>query len=257
MSGARQITSQVVVISMENSAERRARFAARAQQAPIAWEFFPAYTSLHPALRYDERDALIAKGRTLSQGELGCYSSHYAAWESLLASDFQQIVVLEDDVIVDWELVAKLAAFDLNQLDISYLRLCYNVPVKSTVVKRRFINYNRRIVELFGFASGTQGYVIGRRAAQAMLEYCRQVRRPIDDQMDSSWRHGVRNLSVFPFSITEESVDSAIGLDRFKLHSMPPLLHLQHLADKYGIRATILAMRAAHRLRRVFGRVEL
>lgn len=257
MTAAHQIKSQVVVISMDSSTERRARFAARAQQTPIAWEFFPAYTSLHPALIYDDTDALIAKGRRLSPGELGCYSSHYAAWESLLESPFDQIVVLEDDVLADWELIAKLATFDLSQLNIGYLRLCYNVPVKSTVVKRRFINYNRRIVELFGFASGTQGYVIARPAAKAMLEYCRRVRRPIDDQMDSTWRHGIRNLSVFPFSVVEESADSAIGLDRYKAHEMPVSLRLRHLIDRYGTSFVIRAMRASHRLRRIFGRVEL
>jgi glycosyl transferase family 25 len=253
----RPLSTQVIVISMEGSLERRQRFAARAQNTPIAWEFFPAYTSLHPALSYDEKDSLVTKGRTLSQGELGCYSSHYAAWESLLASPYDQIVVLEDDVIADWELVAKLAAFDLTQLKVGYLRLSYNVPVKATVVKRRFINYNRRIVELFGFASGTQGYVIAKPAAKVLLEYCRRVRRPIDDQIDSSWRHGIRNLSVFPFSVTEESTDSAIGVDRFKLHKMPAGLHLQHILDKQRTQFTIRAMRAAHRIQRVLGRTEL
>lgn len=257
MTSDAKIATKVVVISMDSSIERRRRFAERSQNTPIGWEFFSAYTTLHPALTYNDADALVAKGRTLSPGELGCYSSHYAAWESLLQSSYDQYVIVEDDVIVDWELVAKIAAFDLSELDISYLRLCYNVPVKSSIVKRRFINYNRRIVELFGYASGTQGYVIAKPAAKTLMEYCKHVRRPIDDQIDSSWRHGIRNLSVFPFSVMEESADSAIGLDRYKTQKMPPHLKIRHLLDKQMTRTYIRSMRISHRVQKLLGRGEL
>jgi glycosyl transferase family 25 len=251
------IKTKIVVISMENSLERRRRFEQRAQNAAVSWDFFPAYTTLHPALTYDVADALVAKGRSLSPGELGCYSSHYAAWESLLQSSFDQYVILEDDVIPDWELLAKIVTFDLATINISFLRLCYNVPVKNSIVKRRFLNYNRRIVELFGYASGTQGYVIAKPAAKVLLDYCKRVRRPIDDQIDSSWKHGIRNLSVFPFSVVEESGDSAIGLERYETQKMPPKLRLRHALDKQKTRFAIRLMRISHRLQKLLGRAEL
>ena len=115
--------TKIIVISMPDASDRRSRFEDRARGVPVAWRFYPARASLHPALRYDEQDAIVAKGRPLRAGELGCYSSHYAAWEDLQADDADQYVVLEDDVIVDWNFVGKLVAIDLARIGIDYLRL--------------------------------------------------------------------------------------------------------------------------------------
>src|SRR5215813_4709391 len=87
MTDNRVARTRVVVISMPDAAERRSRFEERARGASVAWNFFPAHAALHPALRYDESDAIVAKGRPLRPGELGCYSSHYAAWSDLQGDD--------------------------------------------------------------------------------------------------------------------------------------------------------------------------
>ena len=87
--------TKIVVINMVDAVERRDRFEKRARHAPLPWSFYPAHTSLHAALTYDEQGAIIAKGRPLRAGELGVYSSHYAAWQDLQSDDVDQYVVLE------------------------------------------------------------------------------------------------------------------------------------------------------------------
>lgn len=81
MTDGRAVRTKIIVISMPDAAERRGRFQDRARNVPVTWTFFPARSSLHPALSYDEQGAIVAKGRPLLAGEIGCYSSHYAAWQ--------------------------------------------------------------------------------------------------------------------------------------------------------------------------------
>lgn len=221
--------TRIVVISMANASERRARFEERAQDAPVAWGFYPAHTSLHPSLRYDEERAVVVRGRPLRAGEIGCYSSHYAAWEDLQKDEADQYVVLEDDVIVDWTFVGKLAQVDLAAMGINYLRLYYKFPARAALVKENFIDRARSIVELAGNAYGTQGYAITKAGARVFLDHCRIVCRPIDDEMDRTWVHGQRNLAVFPFPILEESAGSIIGNTRFDQFVVPKRLKLKRL----------------------------
>ncbi|HET6157701.1 MAG TPA: glycosyltransferase family 25 protein [Dongiaceae bacterium] len=230
MSDGRAVRTRIIVISMTDAAERRSRFEDRAQNAPVAWSFYPARASLHPALRYDEQSAIIAKGRPLRAGEIGCYSSHYAAWQDLQSDDADQYVVLEDDVIVDWTFIGKLAEVDLAALGINYLRLYYKAAARPALVRENFIERARSIVELAGSAFGTQGYVISKKGAAVFLDHCRVVTRPIDDEMDRSWAHGIPNLAVFPFPIIEESAGSSIGNVRFESFDVPGHLKLRRLA---------------------------
>jgi glycosyl transferase family 25 len=175
MTSSRPVRTRIVVISMADAGERRSRFEARARTAPVAWSFYAAHTSLHPSLRYDEVGAIVAKGRPLRAGEIGCYSSHYAAWTDLQSSDADQYVVLEDDVIVDWTFVGKLAQVDLAAMGINYLRLYYKFPARAALVKENFIDRARSIVELAGNAYGTQGYAITKAGAKVFLDHCRIV----------------------------------------------------------------------------------
>ena len=229
MTGGRPVRTRIVVISMADADERRSRFEERARTAPVAWSFYPAHTSLHPSLRYDEERAIVAKGRPLRAGEIGCYSSHYAAWTDLQDSDADQYVVLEDDVIVDWTFVGKLALVDLAAMGINYLRLYHKFPARTALVKENFIDRARSIVELAGNAYGTQGYAITKAGARLFLDHCRIVCRPIDDEMDRTWVHGQRNLAVFPSPILEESAGSTIGNTRFETFVVPKHLKLKRL----------------------------
>lgn len=229
MSNGHAARTKIIVISMPDAGERRSRFQDRALDAPVVWSFYPARTSLHPALGYDEQAAIIAKGRPLSVGELGCFSSHFAAWEDLQSDEADQYVVLEDDVIVDWTFISKLARVDLAEMGINYLRLYYKFPATTAVVKENFIERTRSIIELGEPGYGTQGYAITRAGAKVFLDHCRTVIRPIDDEMDRAWVHGQPNLAVFPFPIMEESAVSTIGSDRFDDFDVPQHLKLKRL----------------------------
>ncbi|MGN6270920.1 MAG: glycosyltransferase family 25 protein [Sphingomonas sp.] len=220
--------TKVFVVSRAGAAERRREFAAAAAGAALDWAFLDAFETLHPALSYDEDDAIVAKGRPLQRGEIGCYSSHYEAWMRLVAdNDADQYIMLEDDVIADWRYLAALARIDHAALGHEYIRLYYKKPAPSRVIAKDYGARARWLMSVTGYCFGTQGYLVTKAAAAIFVDLFARVTRPIDDALDRSWIHGVANLAVFPFPLIERSLESGIGLARFEAHDVPARLKLR------------------------------
>ena len=123
MGVGRPLRTSIVVISLPDATDRRAVFTARAAKTALPWRWFDARRELGPGLEHDPDEAIVSKGRPMYPGELGCYASHYAAWTAFLESEADQLLVLEDDTIVDWGLLEKLVAVDLDAAGVAYLRL--------------------------------------------------------------------------------------------------------------------------------------
>ena len=207
----------VQVVSLTGATARRSVFSARAQGARIPWQFFPACTGVVDGLAYDAAAVERNKGRQLTAGEIGCYASHFSIWQQMVSRRVPQCIVLEDDTLVDWSLLAALSGVDLAQRRMHYLRLYAKKPALTRIVERELIPNSRRVVvEYAGYAYGTQGYALTLEGARAFLRACAVIRRPVDDEMDRSWEHGIRNLGLFPAPVIEEFVDSGIGMARFE-----------------------------------------
>lgn len=91
---------KVVVISLKKSDERRKNSQQILNQHEIDFEFLDAIdgrVDKHPLLeRYNERNFLLNYGRKAVAGEIGCYASHYLAWQKSVDSG-ENLLVLEDD----------------------------------------------------------------------------------------------------------------------------------------------------------------
>ena len=198
----------IKVVSLTKDTARRAAFAERAKDACLEWSFFDALTSLHPDQTYDETRARVTKGRALLPGELGCFGSHYALWLWLAGSDCEQLVVLEDDVAVDWRCLEQLVQLDFDALQIPYLRLfAVRQPVFHKTIGRIG---DLSLVRFLGYAYGTQGYIVTRSVVLSLLAMGRTVERPVDDVLDRTWAHGLANFCVVPFAVKELKTDSTI-----------------------------------------------
>ncbi len=242
------VNTIVVVISLPGATDRRAAFSARAGGAGLEWRYFDASQDLGPELSYDPDDAVVAKGRPLCASELGCYASHHRAWREFLDSAFPQMIVLEDDTIVDWAFLEKVASVDLQASGISYLRLFAKRPCAFRRWQPHAIEPLRYLIEYLDYAYGTQAYVITRRGAERFLRHCRRVRRPIDDELDRSWDHGIPNLCIFPFPVIEQSVPSGIGSARFQRAEIPARLATRRRRAK----VTERVLKLRRRLRGLF-----
>ncbi len=231
------VQTKIFVVSMRSAAQRRYDFVGNGIPKSMNWDFFDAHENLHAGLHYDEDKAIIAKGRPLKAGELGCYSSHHALWQKLAEDDADQYLILEDDVLPDWSFIKPFIAEDHGEAGRDYVRLYYKKPAPSRILQKDFICRTTRLIELSGYCFGTQAYLLTKNGARRFLARTSVVNRPIDDQMDRSWVHGVRNLAVFPFPVLERAIPSEIGTDRFETYQIPERLKLRRFVSRHRERA--------------------
>lgn len=203
--------TMVRVISLRDADERRQAFTVAAADAGLPWSFFDAARDAQPPLAYLPERALVAAGRLLRPGEVGCYASHFEVWRAFLASDARQLLVFEDDVMVDWPAVRRLVAMDLAAMDVHILKLFASYPTRSRTVLHKLYSDHSHLVQLRGYSYGTQAYLLTRDAAQRLVAGCAVVDMPIDWAMSRYWRHGHAVHALVPSPVIERMLPSSIG----------------------------------------------
>jgi glycosyl transferase family 25 len=203
------------VISLPAALERRQAFTRSAAGAACEWEFFDAHAAPVPGLSYDEKRVTGIYGRRLHPGELGCYSSHFELWRWLAEADFEQLIVLEDDVVVDWEFIREISAIQLARRGIEYLRLFAKMPAPWRFIASPYFDRYRHLIRFTGYALGTQAYALSKAGAERLVRHGSNIEAPVDVYMDRTWDHGLLNLAVYPFPVYERHQRSSIGEGRF------------------------------------------
>jgi glycosyl transferase family 25 len=206
-----QPSTAIRVISMVSAHERRARFSAEAADAQVEWSYFDALRLPEAPLVHDAATELVHTGRPLRAGEIGCYSSHYSLWRWFVASAYAQLLVLEDDVAVDWPALKLLCSRDLASDGIDILKLFTTYPAKSELMRYKLFSDHSHLVRLRGYCYGTQAYVLTRRGADALIRSCGRLTMPVDWAMSRYWDYGVDNYAVIPFPVFERMGTSSIG----------------------------------------------
>lgn len=238
------IRTKIWIVSLSDASERREQISRTLTDAlmhsNLDWSFFDAHRSLSEHLSYSADDSHVTHGRTLRGGELGCYSSHYATWQSLCNSDYEQMLVFEDDVSVDWQFIAQLATVDFSAMNIDYLRLFAKIPPRWRYVASPFFDCYHHLIRFTGFALGTQAYLLTKAGAEKLLRSGQRVRYPIDAFMDRYWEHGVQNLALFPFPAFERCQPSTIGAARFAAERIAPAAKLQYRARRLATQLRML-----------------
>jgi glycosyl transferase family 25 len=203
------------VINLDTSVDRRQAFTQMVGGKELDWAFFPAHTSKTEPLQYDERAAVRRCGRPLSPLEIGCYASHFKLWEWLSNSVLDQAIIFEDDVIVDWALVEKLAITRFADYGINLLRLHTYSPFNCKIVRYKFFSENNHLVRLIGMAPGAAAYLLSRAAARTLVSTYSIVDTPLDWVLPRYWDHRLLNYCMFPFPVLHRDGPSTIGDERY------------------------------------------
>lgn len=219
--GPASCASKIWVISLADAVDRKARFERSALPCVAPYEFFDAHKELARPLRHQKGITRSTHGRSLRTAELGCYSSHYALWQWLADSACDQMLVLEDDVCVDWAFIDYLLRHDFRSMGIPYLRLFAKIPARWRYVASPFLDRYRHLIRFTSYALGTQAYLITKPAAVKWLQAGRDIRFPIDVFMDRYWEHGIPDLAIYPFPVLERFEASSIGAGRFEPENVP------------------------------------
>ncbi|HEY9065481.1 MAG TPA: glycosyltransferase family 25 protein [Burkholderiaceae bacterium] len=204
-------STTIRVISMVSAHERRARFSAEAAQAGLEWSYFDALRLPEAPLVHDPATEIIHTGRPLRPGEIGCYASHYSLWRWFIASNHTQLLVLEDDVAVDWSALRVLCSRDLGADGLDILKLFTTYPAQSELMRYKLFSDHSHLMRLRGYCYGTQAYMLSRRGAAALIRSCERLTMPIDWAMSRYWDYGIANYAVFPFPVLERFGPSSIG----------------------------------------------
>ena len=206
--------TSIRVISLARSVDRRQAFMQMAGSTTLDWAFFPACTGITEPLRYDDRVAVRRCGRPLSPAEIGCYASHFKIWEWLANSDYDQAIIFEDDVIVDWPMIEKLAINRLSDYGIDLLRLHILYPFRWNMVQYRLLSPNTHLVRIIGNVLGAVAYLLTRTAARILVSNYSVVAAPLDWVLARYWEHRIIGYCMFPFPVIERHGPSTIGDER-------------------------------------------
>ena len=159
----------------------------------------------------------------MSWNEVGCFLSHRTLWQELVndeACDFY--VILEDDVTLhpDLEQITKAALqagnYDLVRLHIFQTRSTQGAKVSnldnnfglyadfgfSLTLSSSLVALLRTRRIFYGWFFAAAGYVISKQGAKQLLaQNGDKIRRPIDEQMQRFWQHGLPPLVVHPLPV--------------------------------------------------------
>jgi glycosyl transferase family 25 len=214
------IRTAIRVISLEDATSRQAEFWQQAEGIEIGWSFFRAYTELTPPLNYSVKDCVRRFGRPLSKNEIACSCSHYKVWEWFLDSDYDQLIVLEDDILVDWNYLKLVSTYDFNAIRVDFLKLFTLYPFKSKSIIYRFLTRHHHLLRVNSMSVGAQGYLMTKSGAKILCDRYKNIEMPIDEFIGRYWISGLPQYMVFPFPILEKSVKSTIGGERSHCESL-------------------------------------
>ena len=213
------MTLAIYLINLDRATARRDAALAQLSALGLTAEIVPAVdgATLTPAqlAGYDRAGALAKSGRTLSAGEIGCYLSHVDCARRFLASGADHALVLEDDFKADPDFPALLHELtrhlsDTPGWDVVNLG---NTAKRFAIVTAPICTEGRLwpLCRAHHFPVLTTALYWSRPGAQAFLEACFPILRPVD-QMLKDWciRSG-RGLALAEPPIRDSGAESLIG----------------------------------------------
>lgn len=143
---------------------------------------------------YCSRTANFLRGRSLEEGEIACFASHFLLWEKCIKLN-EPIVVCEDDI--------ELAAHeDLLVRRIREIRQGNHEYVRLLATKnRKTYAFAPDLKIAFDSLAGTQAYYITPTAARKFITHAKTWFMPVDDYMDLYFIHKVLNIVADSFPV--------------------------------------------------------
>lgn len=206
-------TLAIRVISLDDSAARRALVRDNLASCPLPWAFLDGSRPGDASDLADDAAGQRARfGREMTPGEVGCFRSHMRALDAFDADPaLDWLLVMEDDVWLDPAFpYAELAGW-LETRGIGFLRL-FAREWRRAWPRYRF--GERQILYLATDPFGAQGYLMSRAAAEGFRQRVRRVVRPIDDEFGRFWENGLDNHLLFPFPMVERHGASTLDTAR-------------------------------------------
>jgi glycosyl transferase family 25 len=200
---------RIYVITLNDAAARQQYAESQLQGLGLEFHFFPAMRGEEamklPSLRVDEQEFVLATGRHITPGEVGCYVSHRLLWK-LCAQLEEPILVMEDDFQLSEDFQAALMLLEAEIAEYGFIRLQSERRAEKTQVKTmgRFALWRYTKAP-----NSAMCYGISPAAARRLLAHSEMITAPVDVYMKRFWRHGQQMYGITPYSVTESTLSNA------------------------------------------------
>jgi glycosyl transferase, family 25 len=186
-------------INLDRAHHRREALEAQAAQFDITLRRIAAVDggAIASSQRRNVNERLFTRfnGRSIVPGEYGCYQSHLKALAQIVEDGTDFGVVLEDDIILDGNVMARIAAICAQKPDLGLVKL----------LNHRARGFQKRFETPLGDAvgrclHGPQGsaaaYLVSRDAAARLLTVMLPMVYPWDIALERGWATGIDTLTV-------------------------------------------------------------
>jgi glycosyl transferase, family 25 len=208
---------KIFVINLESSTDRKNNVQVQLNKMELTAEFFNAIdgnSHEHPIFKkYDPDLRMKRKGKLLSKGQLGCFTSHFLLWNKCVQLN-HPIIVLEDDAyIFENRFLKFLESSKLFSSTYECVRLFDNrTKHHSAILVEKFEGFH-----IAKFTKGhmrATGYYLTPKGAKKFIRHAEPLFLPVDIYMDRFWKNRVECFGTIPACLTNDpSFDSTIGYD--------------------------------------------
>ncbi|MBI1340167.1 hypothetical protein GC169_08165 [bacterium] len=247
------VAFDTVVISLASATERRAAMTKQFEACPFPWRFFDAVTGEGDGkVVYDSAGAKTFMGWDLSQGEIGCFLSHYGVMKQFVdAPGPDWLLVFEDDVDIDFNFRFDEAVRFCESVGIKYLRL-FARRHAAAVLLGNFYYFN--LLRYKTTPTGMQAYFVHRDHAKKWVDEISSITKTVDLQIESFWKYRIPIYGIHPYPVIERFTPST--LHRKFREPLTPAERLRSMAGRLSEKMKkIVANRMFHsedqRLRRL------
>lgn len=200
----------IVVISLPSSTERRERVKLSMMQAGLDFRFIDAVNGSldkHPLLeKYNHSKHVFYNGRPAVAGELGCYASHYLAWQQCVDSE-APLLVLEDDFDIVGDLTGAIDFCQHYIHELSFIRL---ESTSKRPMLTAFEDGKHSLKLLLKGAQCTTCYMLTPEAAKRFINASAEFIFPVDVMIRNHSTHGVPLHALFPAVIRQSKQGKSI-----------------------------------------------
>jgi len=193
---------KIYVVNMARSTDRKQRISELLSGIGLEFEFFSAIDGrVSEITGYDNERRMKEKGHALTLGERGCFASHRALWKKCVSLQ-ENMLILEDDIGLSDDFLAFFITADSLTSQYEYIRLGRG-PLKE---KKSY-----SLVKYLRGPSCCHGYTLSPVAAEKFLRHSETWWWPVDDYMDSEFRHHVCDYGIEPPLVLQTDLPSEIG----------------------------------------------
>lgn len=196
-----------IAINVEKNAYRKDRILRQAHEKKIDLSIFRAVTPKtvnSVASCYTPERTRLHWGRELMPTELACGLSHLSLWRGLLSDDnFDAYLIFEDDVTIEGDLSHILSSIDWEGIDLLKLSGQHKRPQK-------IFRHIDDIYSIYRMAYGpldASAYVLNKKAASKLLNYCNTMHMAVDVLLDRSYEYGLKMHTVQPYPVVSWQCD--------------------------------------------------